>query len=428
MQRIKYLYTLKISLTAAMLTSVVYLHATPGSKLNPPHHHTLSLSPSMNHFKAPQITIQNTPKTSPPLEDTSSLQESRQFEWQTLTSLPDTTGFAGAFVGVAGGALIFAGGANFPEGGAPWKGSSKVWYDTIYALDNIYGTWKVVGHLPKPLGYGVTVNWKDHMLLVGGSNALGHYADVWLLSYKDGNITLDTLPSLPAPLANTSGALAGNNLYIAGGQAAPDAPAAMDNFWMLNLVERKNEMKWKVLPSWPGRPRMLSIAGAVGHSFYLCSGADLEKGKRVYLKDAFVYNPQNGWQTLPDLPGSVVAAPGPAFQCDSALYIFGGDDGRLAMGAENLKDRHPGFSDAILQYDSKTNIWSKPGNMPLKKGPDAVTNPNGSLWAPVTTTLTVWQGKVIIAGGEIRPSTRTPHVLMATPVLSPANRKVSGKQ
>src|SRR4051812_40526979 len=77
-------------------------------------------------------------------------------EWKQLPSLPDVEGFAGSFAGVSNGALLVAGGGNFP-GKKPWEGGAKVWYDTVYVLENPSAKWKVAGNLPPPLGYGVSV-------------------------------------------------------------------------------------------------------------------------------------------------------------------------------------------------------------------------------------------------------------------------------
>lgn len=51
---------------------------------------------------------------------------------------------AGPFVGTHNGALLVAGGANFP-GKLPWEGGTKVWHDTIFALEKTDSAWKVAG-------------------------------------------------------------------------------------------------------------------------------------------------------------------------------------------------------------------------------------------------------------------------------------------
>lgn len=316
--------------------------------------------------------------------------------WSELSPIPDPIGFAGSFAGVSNGTLLVAGGANFPDGGAPWTGSKKVWHDHIFALEKPDGHWKLVGKLPHPLGYGVSITRKDALIIIGGSNEKGHYADVSLLNFKNGKITFTSLPALPDPIANTSGALIGDVIYIAGGTERADAKDAEKNFWALDLAA-KNKL-WKKLEPWPGPARMLAVAGGLNGKFYLFSGAELKDGLRNYLKDAYQYTPQTGWKRIADLPSAVTAAPSPAYSTKSGLQIFGGDDGKAAADAAALKEKHPGFSRQVLNYDPSSDTWSITDQIP---GP-----------APVTTTLTLWEGNVVIPGGEIRPAVRSPKVLL----------------
>lgn len=318
-------------------------------------------------------------------------------EWNGgLPAIPDAVGFAGSFAGVSNGTLLVAGGANFPDGGMPWTGSVKVWHDHIFALEHPEAEWKVVGRLPHPLGYGASVTWKDAFIVIGGSNEKGHYADVWKFEYINGEIVRSPLPSLPAPIANTSAVLAGDVIYIAGGLESADAKNSENNCWCFDLGAEHRT--WKILDPWPGPSRMFAVTGAHDNDFYLFSGAELENGNRNYLKDAYQYTRGKGWTQLADLPHAVVAAPATAYAAGmSNLQIFGGDDGK----ATAVKEKHPGFSREILNYNTVTNTWSIVGQLPA--GP------------AVTTTLAVWNGHVVIPGGEVRPAVRTTKVLIGNP-------------
>ncbi|MGV3502818.1 MAG: hypothetical protein ACO1O1_03875 [Adhaeribacter sp.] len=338
------------------------------------------------------------------------------FIWKQLPAIPDPVGFAGSFAGVSGKALIVAGGANFPDGGAPWTGSTKVWYDKIFALESPQGSWKEVGRLPRPLGYGVSVSWGKNLILLGGSNASGHFADAFMLRYKNGKAKTVALPSLPETNANACGVLVGDIIYLAGGLKKPDAKTTENSFWALDLSKKPRDRKWEVLPAWPGPSRMLSVAGAHQGAFYLFSGTRLVEGQREYLQDAYRYLPGQGWAAIASLPQPCVAAPSPAYTSGQGqLLVFGGDDGKHAAVASELKEAHPGFSRQIWQYDPGTNTWSPAGQVLTHRQEDAARNPNGSLWAPVTTPLVEWQGQVVLPGGEVRPATRTPRVLLALP-------------
>jgi SSS family transporter len=344
--------------------------------------------------------------------------------WSQLPALPDTVGFAGCFAGISNGALLVAGGANFPDGGTPWAGSTKVWHKQVYALDKPDGQWKVAGTLPRPLGYGVSVTWRDALVCIGGSDVNTHYADVFILRYNNGSLQTEALPSLPNPLANACGVLIGDVIYVAGGTVSPSSAVTESGFWSLDLTQAQKQ--WKSLPSWPGPSRMLSVAGTLGGSFYLFSGVGLSMGEkdtaahRVFLKDAYRYTPGKGWLKLADLPEAVAAAPSPAFVTgQSHLMIMGGDPGKYFEQNAVLKEKHPGFSDHVYAYNMITNAWAVADTIVTDKKEDAIQHPNNSVWAPVTTPAVVWNGSLVLPSGEIRPGVRTPRVLMATPVQPP---------
>jgi len=352
------------------------------------------------------------------LSDAQTLNKNQSFTWGELPAIPDKFGFAGAFSGVAGGVLIVAGGANFPDGGAPWTGSKKVWTDKVFALDKTDGEWKLVGKLPEPMGYGVTVSIDGKLICVGGSNELGHSAKVYAISYHKGELQIEKLKDLPQPLANMSGALVKGKLYIAGGLAKPDAQEASNVFYEIDLA-KGDKANWNMLETWPGEPRMLAVAGNCSGKFYLFSGTNLLKNaagelERKYLTDAFCYEPEKGWKKLASLPNAVVAAPGPAYTKGKSLLVFGGDDGSLAKQAAGLKEKHPGFSDQILAFEVKTNQWSVVGKIYKEIKADAGVNPNGSIWPAVTSSLVIWNNLLVFPSGEVRPAIRTPRIITAT--------------
>lgn len=339
--------------------------------------------------------------------------DKQRYEWTVLPDIPDSVGFAGSFAGIANGALVVAGGSNFPGGGAPWKGTPKKWYDKIFVLEKPDGTWKEAGKLPLSLGYGVSVPTKDGLLIIGGSNETGHFSHVFLLQWRGGKIEVERFPSLPFALANSCGTIVGDKVFVAGGLSNPASSTTESAFLCFDLNNK--EAGWKQLPSWPGPSRMLSVAGAGKDCFFLFSGTELREGKRIYLDDAYVYSEKTGWRKLANLPFPVVAAPSPAFLIHKdRLDIFGGDTGKDAATAASLKENHPGFSDKIISYCIKENRWESGGSIYTSKKPDAVETPGNSIWAPVTTPLVVWKDQIVLPGGEVRPATRTPHVLAAS--------------
>ena len=341
-------------------------------------------------------------------------QQDKFFDCKLLAAIPDSVGFAGSYAGISGNALLVGGGANFPDGVGPWGSTKKTWYDKVFVLETPDGTWMHAGKLLRPMGYGIALTWKDLVICVGGGDAGRHYSDVWTWRWSGGELHTDTLPPLPLSLANATGAIVDNIMYIVGGISEPDARIAQQHFLSLDLTMPKSRMAWEIRPAFPGPPRMLAVAGSHDGSFYVFSGVELyhdvreNKIERRYLKDAYRFNPKNGWETLRDLPEAVAAAPSPAFNAgQSHMLIFGGDDGRLASRVMELKENHPGFSSSVIAYHTGSDTWSETGKAPENASP--------LLKFPVTTPLVVWNKNVILPGGEIRPGVRTTQVLRISP-------------
>ncbi len=316
-------------------------------------------------------------------------------DWKALPPIPDKEGFAYPFAGAHDGRLIVAGGANFP-GKRPWEGGTKVWYDTVFVLDAPGGEWRVAGRLPRPLGYGVSLTTPEGVLCAGGSDSEQHHADVLCMRLAaNGTPQFEALPPLPKPCANASGALLDRTVYVAGGIDKPEATEALHTFWSLDLDHL--ERGWQELEPWPGRERMLAAAGAIDGSFYLVGGAALKAGadgkpEREWLRDGWRFTPGQGWRQIADAPQVSVAAPTPMPASGGRLLLIGGDD-----GAQLLVDplEHRGFPRQVFAYAPGENAWAQTGMVPL---------------GLVTTPAVIWEGRVILPGGEKKPGFRSTEV------------------
>ena len=317
--------------------------------------------------------------------------------WRKLAPIPDAEGFAGSFAGVSGGALVVAGGANIV--GEKWaEPLRKKWYDSIFVLEKPAGAWRGGFQLPRPLGYGVSLTTPSGVTCIGGSDADKHFADCFIIEWRDGRIDTQALPPLPKPCANMCGALVGDAIYVAGGIESPASTAALKTFWKLDLAAK--ELRWETLEPWPGPGRMLAVAGPADGSFHLFGGTALKAGAdgkpvREYLRDAYRFTPGKGWKRIADLPRAAVAAPSPAIVDGKRLLIVGGDDGSKV----DFKpvSEHPGFPRDVLAYDSERDAWSVAGEVPF---------------SIVTAPLVSWQGRSVIPSGEVRPRVRAPEVWM----------------
>ncbi|MNL27917.1 N-acetylneuraminate epimerase [compost metagenome] len=52
----------------------------------------------------------------------------------------------------------------------------------------------------------------------------------------------------------------------------------------------------------------------------------------------------------------------------------------------------------MLLYSTLTNTWTKIGELPFL--------------AQVTTKATLWDGKIVLSNGEVKPGIRTPNVML----------------
>jgi len=314
--------------------------------------------------------------------------------WKELAPVPDRIGFAGSFAGVASNALLLAGGANFPEA-KPWEGGRKVWYDSVFVLENPDSAWRPAGRMPRPIGYGISLSHRLGVLCIGGSDARRHYASAFAMRWVNGRLGIQTLPELPNPCANLSGALAGDTVFVAGGIAAPDSTHALNTAYSLDLSAQAPA--WKSLPPIPGPGRMLAVAGTLNGSFYVIGGAALKPGPdgkpiRDWLRDAWRFAPGKGWERFADVPRPVVAAPSPAPVVGGKFLVFGGDDGSQA---DQPPGTHNGFPRDVLAYDPMLDRWERIGEMPFSL---------------VTTPAVPWNGHVVIPGGEEKPGVRSTRV------------------
>ncbi|HEN3655929.1 TPA: N-acetylneuraminate epimerase [Yersinia enterocolitica] len=107
-------------------------------------------------------------------------------------------GLAGAFAGVSHDVVLVGGGANFPGSWQQFnagqlyahKGLKKQWQQPIYAL--VGNQWQIVGQLPQPLGYGVSIQDKDKVILVGGETSNGvATSTVTQLSWQGGKLHIE---------------------------------------------------------------------------------------------------------------------------------------------------------------------------------------------------------------------------------------------
>ncbi len=319
-------------------------------------------------------------------------------DWEALPPLPEA--ISGQAVGVHNGALIVAGGSNFPV--SPFQGGKKQWKDGLYVLEPGAEAWLPAGTLPGPRAYAGAVSTPDGMLILGGTDGETCFSDLLRLVWRDGALEVERVPlPLPSPCAFGAAAYLDTSVYVAGGQASPDATQALDTCWRLDLDAA--EPQWESVGPLPGGARILPAMAAQSGKVFVFSGAALfdkdGSASRRFLADAHAYSPGEGWAPVAPVPQVVVAAPATAYGI-AHILVFSGDDGSNFGRNEELGDNHPGFPAMTWAYHTITDTWVEAGEAPE---------------AYVTTQAVVWQDRMVIPGGEDRPGHRGASVMSASP-------------
>ena len=326
------------------------------------------------------------------------------FRITPMSAVSDPIGFAGAFAGVHAGRLIAGGGANFPDGVMPWDGGKKVWHDRLFSLDpkDAAATWKPAGKLPSLNGYGVSASIREGIVIIGGSDEHRHLAEVFLMTLDEsGQAMFKSLPPLPMPLAQMSGAVLGRKLHLCGGITSPTSTNALVDHRTLDFDNLAKG--WLPAPPLPGPGRILATAAAVSESFIIAGGCSLApdaagKAVRTLLLDAWRFT-DGKWSQLPDLPRAAVAAASPAPVMGDSFYVVSGDDGKQAGLPSPAA--HQGFTSEVLKCDLVKNRWTSEGNMKVPP--------------PVTLPTAAWENGFVFFNGEVKPGVRTSQVFLFEP-------------
>ena len=329
------------------------------------------------------------------------VEANEQIKWDNSLVLPsingqENPGLGGAYSGFIDNLLIIAGGANFPEA-MPWNGGKKVWYSTLYYIDTNEkdANWTVIENaLPVSLAYGVTIQLQDGLLCIGGCDSSRCYNDLFEIKIENGKVSIiKDWPPLPVPLANITGVLSDNKIYIAGGQESMSLQESTNHFYMLDISNRKKG--WTKLPSWPGVSRGYAVCAAQSDGFdnciYLFSGRKYKGDDIEILSDGYSYNPRlHSWKKL---EGVFPVMAGTAIATGANHIMFPGGAQMMIPGS----DDHPGFDNTLRLYHTITNTVIEKETVPY----------------PVSvTTNTIKKGNTFyITSGEIKPGIRTPHVL-----------------
>ena len=325
-------------------------------------------------------------------------------------------GLSGVVSGVVGDQIIIAGGNNFPEG-LPWEGGIKKYYNRVIVYNNQKDTLlnTFTFNLPANVAYAAVAQLKDGIFYAGGENENGPLSSAYFIKKsKSQSFEIIELPSLPIAISNAVAVATENAVYVLGGA---NKEGVSNKVWKLSLNNFKKG--WTAQASMP-QPTAFSAAAIANEHIYIMGGRCKEaNGISKIYKEVYAFDVENNfWKQKASLPETVSAACAVAIDNNKILFI-GGDKivvfhevemlaakiaattdttikKELTVVKNNLQKTHPGFSKDVLAYDPALNSWS----------PYAQLN----FTAPVTTSTFLFNHKILLPVGEIKPGIRTPYI------------------
>lgn len=326
-------------------------------------------------------------------------------------------GVSACYAGQIGDYLVVAGGCNFPEAGKP-----KKYYAGVYAarIDRATLQWRLVGFLPEAAAYGATVASGDSLLFIGGNNTEHALAAVYSVRLNSAgtDVSINRLADLPATADNMAVALAGNDVFVVGGnQNGKPSNAVLRYKLGSNSIAQGSNTVSSVELRIPGAPRVQPVAAAYNNKLYVWGGfyADGEQSK-VHT-DGYVYDVNaKEWGALA-APRSadgeeMTLSGGIAWADGNRLYATGGINRTIFLDAISgryecvEKDdylKQPidwyRFSGNLYVFDAVAGQWLTTtfANQALARAGAQV----------VPTTLGVYY-----IGGELKPALRTPEIVI----------------
>jgi N-acetylneuraminic acid mutarotase len=184
-------------------------------------------------------------------------------------------------------------------------------------------------------------------------------------------------PKKPVPFSgdHMAAAESGGKIYVFGGQAEGGVNKPLNTTWEYDPAADA----WKALAPMP-TSRTAAVAVTLGGRIYVIGG-NTDAGLNVGSNDA--YDPAaNRWESRRPMPTARNHPAGGAV--GGKIYIIGG---RLA--APNIGGFLSSNTDIVEEYDPATNAWRAMTKMPTAR--------SGHGW-------TTHQGRIYVAGGEVRDS------------------------
>ena len=319
-------------------------------------------------------------------------------------------GVSACYAAQIGDWIVVAGGCNFPTPG------KKTYYAGIYAarIDSDVLNWRLVGMLPEPAAYGVTVVSGDSLLFIGGNNSTHALKSVYSIHLDGvgGRADVKRLADLPCTVDNMAVAQSKDNVFVVGGNH--DGKPSAD---VLALNLNAANPSWSNIGSMPGSARVQPVAAALDGKLYVWGGFYANGDRSEVHTDGSCMNIATGKWTSVAAPKSVegcemTLAGGIAWAFNGKIYATGGVNKDIFLDAisgryERVKQadylNQPiswyRFSGNLYEYDVLSEAWVK--TRFADKG-----------LARAGAQMVVTQKGCFYIGGELKPALRTPQIVV----------------
>lgn len=326
-------------------------------------------------------------------------------------------GVSACYAGQIGDYLVVAGGCNFPEAGKP-----KKYYAGVYAarMDRATLQWRLVGFLPEPAAYGATIASGDSLLFIGGNNTEHALAAVYSVRLNSAgtDVSINRLADLPATADNMAVALAGNDIFVVGGnQNGKPSNAVLRYKLGANSVNQATNSTSAVNLRIPGAPRVQPVAAAYNDKLYVWGGFYADGVQSKVHTDGYVYDVNaKEWGAL-SAPRSVdgeemTLSGGIAWADGDHLYATGGVNRTIFLdaisGRYECVEKNDYLKQPIDWYKFSGNLYvfdAVAGQLLTTTFANKALARAGAQVVP--TTLGVYY-----IGGELKPALRTPEIVI----------------
>jgi N-acetylneuraminic acid mutarotase len=215
-------------------------------------------------------------------------------------------------------------------------------------------------------------------------------------SYNPATDTWTRLSTFPEPFQDAPGVVVGDDIWFMGGFIGNYPGTMSTHVWIYNT----DNDTWSRGPDLPA-PRASAAAALVGSTIYVTGG--FSPTQTVSSTLALDLNNQSaGWQQMADLPtGRNHFA---AVSLGGYLYAIGGQSGDGDIRTDQVaEDPQP----EVDRYDPSTNTWTVVAPLPPYAGMSHIGN-----------SVVVYNGKIIVVGGEITHKVPQTDVVAYDPVTN----------